>query len=94
MTKAHKPFQNLNKQELVQDLEESMMGKKNELQKLLTEEQFITFDTLVEIQRIAYSAKAEKNPKSVLRLHDRTWYHGIILSPKPCQWKHLHHTAS
>ena len=28
LTKAHKPFQNLNKQELVQDLKESMMGKK------------------------------------------------------------------
>jgi hypothetical protein len=93
--------------------------------------------TLVEIQRIAYSPKAEGTPKSVLRLHDRTWYHGIlcrevfgfklkeittrklygnyyhyitchnnfqynhkyhkiniILSPKPYQWKHLHHTAS
>jgi hypothetical protein len=33
--------------------------------------------TLVETQRITYSSKAEK--KSVrLRLHDRTWYHGIL----------------
>ena len=34
--------------------------------------------TLVEIQRIAYSGEAERTPKSVLRLHNMTWYHGIL----------------
>jgi hypothetical protein len=34
--------------------------------------------TLVEIQRIAYSSEAERTPKSVLRLHNMTWYHGIL----------------
>ena len=34
--------------------------------------------TLVEIQRIAYSSEFERTPKSVLRLHNMTWYHGIL----------------
>ena len=42
----------------------------NLVQQLLT--------TLVEIQRIAYSSEAERTPKSVLRLHNMTWYHGIL----------------
>jgi hypothetical protein len=42
----------------------------NLVQQLLT--------TLVEIQRIAYSSEAERSPKSVLRLHNMTWYHGIL----------------
>ena len=37
-----------------------------------------TTDTLVKIQRIAYSSEAERTPKSVLRLHNMTWYHGIL----------------
>ena len=42
----------------------------NLVQQLLT--------TLVEIQRIAYSSESERTPKSVLRLHNMTWYHGIL----------------
>ena len=34
--------------------------------------------TLVEIQRIAYSTEADRTPKSVLRLHNMAWYHGIL----------------
>ena len=34
--------------------------------------------TLVEIQGIAYSSEAERTPKSVLRMHNMTWYHGIL----------------
>ena len=34
--------------------------------------------TLVEIQRTAYSGEAERTPKSVLRLHNMTCYHGIL----------------
>ena len=42
----------------------------NIVQQLLT--------TLVEIQRIAYSSESERTPKSVLRLHNMTWHHGIL----------------
>jgi hypothetical protein len=42
----------------------------NLVQQLLT--------TLEEIQRIAYSSEAERTPKSVLCLHNMTWYHGIL----------------
>jgi hypothetical protein len=34
--------------------------------------------SLVEIQRLAYSSESERTPKSVLRLHNMTWYHGIL----------------
>jgi hypothetical protein len=39
---------------------------------LLSVQQLLT--TLVEIQRIAYSSESERTPKSVLRLHNMTWY--------------------
>ncbi|CAB4001138.1 Hypothetical predicted protein [Paramuricea clavata] len=42
----------------------------NLVQQLLT--------TLAEIQRIAYSSEAERTPKSVPRLHNMTWYHGML----------------
>ena len=42
----------------------------NIVQQLLT--------TLVEIQRIAYSLESEGTAKSVLSLHNMTWYHGIL----------------
>ena len=35
-------------------------------------------DTLVEIQEIAYSLEAQRTPRSVLRLHKLTWYHGML----------------
>ena len=35
-------------------------------------------NSLVEIQRIAYSSERDRTPKSVLRLHNMTWYHGIL----------------
>jgi hypothetical protein len=34
--------------------------------------------SLVEIQRLAYSSENERTPISVLRLHNMTWYHGIL----------------
>ena len=34
--------------------------------------------TMVDIQRIAYSSDKDRTPKSVLRLHNMTWYHGIL----------------
>ena len=39
----------------------------------------IIIDTLVEIQVIAYSSEAQRTPRSVLRLHNLTWYHGMLL---------------
>ena len=35
-------------------------------------------DTLVEIQEIAYSLDAHRTPRSVLRLHNLTWYHAML----------------
>jgi hypothetical protein len=35
-------------------------------------------DTLVEIQEIAYAAEAQRTPRSVLRFHNLTWYHGML----------------
>ena len=34
--------------------------------------------TMVDVQRIAYSSDKDRTPKSVLRLHNMTWYHGIL----------------
>ena len=38
----------------------------------------LLLDTLVEIQEIAYSSDAQRTPRSVLRLHNLTWYHGML----------------
>ena len=35
-------------------------------------------NSLVEIQKIAYSSDSDRTPKSVLRFHSMTWYHGIL----------------
>ena len=34
--------------------------------------------TMVEIQRIAYSSENDRTPNYVLRLHNMSWYHGIV----------------
>lgn len=36
------------------------------------------YDILVEIQEVAYSLQAQKTPRSVLRFHNLTWYHGML----------------
>ena len=36
------------------------------------------YNTLVEIQEIAYSSDAQRTPRSVLRLHNLTCYHGML----------------
>ena len=38
----------------------------------------LLLDTLAEIQEIAYSSDAQRTPRSVLRLHNLTWYHGML----------------
>ena len=38
----------------------------------------LLLNTLVEIQEIAYSSDAQRTPRSVLRLHNLTWYHGML----------------
>jgi hypothetical protein len=38
----------------------------------------LLLDTLVEIQEIAYNSEAQRTPRSVLRMHNLTWYHAML----------------
>ena len=50
----------------------------NQIRHKINAQAQLLLDTLVEIQEIAYNSDAQRTPRSVLRLHNLTWYHAML----------------
>lgn len=58
---------------------------------VMSETALAALDTLIEVQRILYLAEEKRSPKEILRYHNQSWYHAILLKEIIKQPKKLTH---